>query len=655
MMPLGLGIDTGGTFTDSVIVDLGSGEVLSKGKALTTRQDLVVGVKNSLATLDRELFPRIRLVGLSTTLATNGIVEGKGSRVGLILAVPNPRTFALPSQNPADETALLAGAHDRQGGVATPLDEDAAREAVRRLSGLVDAFAVSSYFSIYNAEYELRIRQMIAACCALPVVCGHELSGDVGLVERAVTAALNARLLPVIDELLAAVKSVVADNGIKAPLMVVKGDGSLIGAEAAAQMPVETILSGPAASVVGASRLTGLADAVVVDMGGTTTDIALMEDGIVATSAHGAVVGGWKTRVHSIDIWSAGLGGDSKILVRSPDDLSIGPRKAIPFCRAASAIPGLTERLLQLESMPRKKARGGELEFFTLVKRPTFPLTPGEGKLLDALEGSALDRETIAVNAGPFVSLERFVELGLIAEIAFTPTDLLHARGELDLWDRPAAQAASRFMARGLGLGEQVLLEVIARELTEALKLNIVTKVLATADQQGRFQEATALKFLGALLRVEGNAAIEASLKIKRPLVAVGAPVDSYFPRVAAGLGARLVIPPHAEVANAVGAVTGRVVARSEAVIRPDHGDGFVVVTANQQRRFSQLALAEAFAREHVKTSAGRKAETSGGTGIQVTVTGEELTAPLGLGWGDKVFIERRVSATAVGAPSFIA
>src|SRR6266567_1956685 len=232
-MNLGLGIDTGGTYTDSVIVALDSGEVLSKAKALTTRQDLVLGVKSSLEALDKALFPRIRLVGLSTTLATNSIVERKGSRVGLILAVPTPQTFSLPLNNPADETAVVAGSHDRYGAVATPLDAAAAEQAVRRMAGVVDAFAVSGYFSIYNAEHEIRIREMISAQCGLPVVCGHELSGDVGLLERAVTAALNARLLPVIGELLGAVASVLASNGITAPLMVVKGDGSLIGAGAA--------------------------------------------------------------------------------------------------------------------------------------------------------------------------------------------------------------------------------------------------------------------------------------------------------------------------------------------------------------------------------------------------------------------------------------
>jgi N-methylhydantoinase A/oxoprolinase/acetone carboxylase beta subunit len=653
-MNLGLGIDTGGTYTDSVIVALDTGEVLSKGKALTTRQDLIVGVMNSLAALDQWLFPWIRLVGLSTTLATNSIVERKGSRVGLILAVPDPQTFSFPRDNPSDEMAIVAGSHDRCGVVATPLDAAAAEQAVRRMAGMVDAFAVSGYFSIYNAEHELKIREIISAISTLPVVCGHELSGDVGLVERAVTAALNARLLPVIGELLAAVKEVLAANGIKAPLMVVKGDGALVAADVAAGMPVETILSGPAASVVLACRLTGLTDAVVVDMGGTTTDIAIMEGGVVATSKDGAVVGGWKTRVHSVDIRTVGLGGDSKIVVRGSDDLSIGPRNAIPICRAASATPGLTERLLRLDEVTGKQGKEADLEFFTLVKRPTFSLSPCEEKLFAALDGSVLDRVEVAA-AGLFVSLDRFVELGLIAEIAFTPTDLLHALGELELWDRAAAKAAARLIAQRIHLPEQALLDLIYRELTDSLKLNIITKVLSADDPHGRFQSADALGFLSALLRLKGNAALETAVVVKKPLIAVGAPVGSYFPRVAAELGAKLIIPEHAEVANAVGAITGRVVERADAVIRPERPDGYVVVTADKQRRFAELALAELFAEEHVRTAACRKAEISGGTRIEVTVVREDLSAPLGKGWGDSVFIERKVSATAVGVPSFIA
>jgi N-methylhydantoinase A/oxoprolinase/acetone carboxylase beta subunit len=654
-MALGLGIDTGGTYTDSVIVELATGRVLCKAKALTTRQDLVGGVQASIGKLDRQLFGRIRLVGLSTTLATNAIVEKKGSRVGLVLAVPNPHSFSFPADNPCDQTAIVAGSHDRCGKVAVELDAAAAEQAVRRMAGTVDAFAVSGYFSIYNAEHELRIREMVAANCALPVVCGHELSGDVGLVERAVTAALNARLLPVIGELLAAVRAVLSAHGIAAPLMVVKGDGALIAAELAAKKPVETILSGPAASVVGACRLTGLSDALVVDMGGTTTDIALMSAGMVAASADGAVVGGWKTRVHSVDIRTAGLGGDSKITVKGSNELSIGPRRAIPFCRAAAEHPELSTRLQWLADQPGKKGKEAESEFFTLAKRPAFALSPAEEKLFALLCGRVLDRTEITAVAGSFVSLERFVELGLIAEVAFTPTDLLHAGGELALWDGAAAKAALTLMARRARLSEQTLLELISRELTEELKLAIVTKLLLADDPHGCFQSAQASAMLGALLRLPAHAPLKAGFTVKRPLVAVGAPVGSYFPQVAAELGAELVIPEHAEVANAVGAVTGRVVERAEAVIRPDRPDGFVVVTAGEQRRFEELGAAELYAHEQVRAAAFSKAERSGGAGIEVALAGEDFSAPLDEGWGDSVFIERRISATAVGVPSFLA
>ena len=653
-MSLGLGIDTGGTYTDSAIVELDSGRVLSKAKALTTSGDLLAGVTASLGKLDRGLFPRIRLAGLSTTLATNSIVEKKGSRVGLILAVPDPQTFVFPAGSPCDRLALVAGAHDRFGAVAVPLDLAAAKRAVRGMAGEVDAFAVSGYFSIYNAEHELGVRELIAAQCALPVVCGHQLSGDVGLVERAVTAALNARLLPVIGELLAAVKAVLAVNGIAAPLMVVRGDGALIAAEIAAGRPVETILSGPAASVVGACRLTGLADALVADMGGTTTDIALMAGGIVAAGADGALVGGWKTRVRSVEVRTAGLGGDSKIVVRGRGELSIGPRRAIPFCRAAAAMPGLTERLIGLEGEPAGKGRQSGPEFYTVAKRPPFALSPGEEQLFALLSGQVLELGEIARAVGPFVSVERFVELGLLAEVAFTPTDLLHATGELALWDSAASRAALRLTAGRARMSERSLGELISRELTEALKLALASKVLSGDDPQGRFQSAQATGALGALLRLGKDAPLQAAFSLSMPIVAVGAPAGSYFPRVAAELGAKLVIPEHAEVANAVGAVTGRVVERAEAVIRPERPDGFVVVAAELQASFEELGRAEQFALEHVRAAALHKAELSGGTRIEVAVAQEEISAPLGEGWGDSVFIERRVTATAVGVPCFV-
>jgi len=651
-MGLGIGIDTGGTFTDSVIIELDTGRVVSKAKALTTKKNLEVGAENSLNGLDKNLFPRVKLVSLSTTLATNSVVEGKGSRVGLIMAVPNPDTFSLPADVPAEEIAIVAGSHNKNGEVAVELDVVSVECAIEKMAGLVDTFAVSGYFSIYNAEHEAKIKDLIRSACAQPVVCGHELSGRVGMVERATTAALNAKLLPVIRELLGAVKNILAKNGIDAPLMVVKGDGSLISEGIALDRPVETVLSGPAASVVGACQLTGLKESIVVDMGGTTTDIAIVRDGVVATNNEGAVVGGWQTRVQAVDMWTIGLGGDSRITVKSPEEIQIGPRRAIPLCSAAQSYPELRQTLEDLSSVKGKRLKELDLDFFTLVKRPKFSLSKYESMLLDTLDGRVLHRNQINDAVGPFTSIDRFVELGFIAEVSFTPTDLLHAMGELNLWDGYVSEVAVSFLANKSGLDKKGLLDILYREIIELLKLNIASKALFEDNSIIDFWSESSRRFLGYLLRSNGKNSISADLTLKRPIVAVGAPVEAYFPRAAEELGSQLVIPEHSEVANAVGAVTGRVIEKAEVYIRPDRVDGFMVISADEHERFKTLEEAVAFAEERATSIALWRATRSGGKDIEVTVGRDEKVAPLASGWGDEVLMELRLTATAVGRPS---
>jgi len=650
-LSLGIGIDTGGTFTDSVIVEIDSGRVISKAKALTTKQDLKIGVKNSLDGLDKSLFQQVRLVSLSTTLATNSVVEGKGSRVGLIMAVPNPATFAFQTDVPPEDIAIIAGAHNKNGEVSTGLDMAGATEAIHGMLDRVDAFAVSSYFSIYNAEHEVKIKELVTSACLRPVVCGHELSGHVGMVERAATAVLNAQLLPVIRELIEAVKDMLADNGIAAPLMVVKGDGTLIAEHIAVDKPVETVLSGPAASVVGACELTGLRDAIVVDMGGTTTDIGIVRSGVVTTSDEGAVVGGRQTRVQAVDMLTVGLGGDSKIAVASPQDIRIGPRRATPLCSTASQFPAIKDALSAMLSVRGKRLNEFDLDFFTLIKRPGFVLSKHEQALIDALDDRVLHRDLIYEQIGPFVDVERFVELGFVAEVSFTPTDALHAGGELDIWDSEVASLAADVLAGKAGLGRDELLERIFREIIERLKLHITTKALFDDDAPGLFRSDTALKFLDYLLRLNGESGVSADLALKRPIIAVGAPVGAYFPQVARELGTRLVIPEHSEVANAVGAITGRVIERAEAYIRPDKQSGFVVVATDIHTRFGALDDAVFFAENYVRSVAAERATQSGGSSIDVTIDREEVEAPLASGWGDAVFMELKLIATATGKP----
>jgi len=650
-MNLGIGIDTGGTFTDSAIVDLESGLVLSKAKALTTRQDLRIGIEASLSLLDQSLFPIIKLVSLSTTLATNSVVEGKGSRVGLIVAVPNPATFIFPSDLPALETAVIVGAHDRRGEVTADLDVAAVSEAVRRMVNEVDAFAVSCYFSIYNTEHEAKIKDLIGSACGHPVVCGHELSADVGLIERAVTACLNARLLPVIRELLDAVKQTLVRNNIKAPLMVVKGDGSLITEEIARVRPVETVLSGPAASIVGACRLTGVDDAVVVDMGGTTTDIAVVSDQTAPTSINGAIIGGWQTRVKAADVWTVGLGGDSKISVGQGADIHVGPRRAIPICWAAHAYPPLKQVLNDLIQAGGRIKKTPSLDFFTLSRKPIFPLSRHEAELIDTLDGRVLHKNQIEAEFGPFIRVERLIELGSISEVSFTPTDLLNGRGDIALWNREASELAIQYFVNITGQDKETFCDSIFTEIIESLKLNIAGEVLRQGYDSTQIWSQEITGFLGRLLRKNGRGELSAAFRLKRPLVAVGAPVKAFFPRVASDLGARLIIPEHSEVASAVGAVVGRVVEEARAYVRPDKPFGFTVVTEDEHRSFDRLDSAVTFAEKHVRLLAEGRLLKAGGNHIETNIFREENMAQVSDQWGGGFLIELKLTARAVGKP----
>ena len=177
----------------------------------------------------------------------------------------------------------------------------------------------------------------------MPVVCGHELSMSLGAYERAVTALLNAELIPVSKQFIKSVQTVMEEKEIKATLMMMKCDGSLVRIEEALQKPVESIFSGPAASLVGAAHLTGLHTCVTVDVGGTSTDIAMISGGIPEISDSGAKVGSWKTMVKAIRMDTSALGGDSLVWIKRKTHL--GPSRVIPLCLAASEFPGLLEKL----------------------------------------------------------------------------------------------------------------------------------------------------------------------------------------------------------------------------------------------------------------------------------------------------------------------
>ncbi|MDX1380162.1 MAG: hydantoinase/oxoprolinase family protein, partial [Xanthomonadales bacterium] len=278
---LRLGIDTGGTYTDAVLVDADN-RIVAAAKRLTTHHDLTLGIGEALDALPAAQLGGVGLVALSTTLSTNAVVEGRGAPVAVLLPGYGPQQVeksGLLDLFEADLVVTLPGGHDASGREREPLDLGQARTAIEQRLPRVSAFAISSMFGVRNPLHEITLRDLVREIGSRPVTCGHELASDLDAPRRALTAALNARMVPVIQDLILAVQRILRERAIGAPLMMVKGNGSLINIETALAQPVGTVLSGPAASVVGACALSGLRNAIIADMGGTTTDIAVVSGG----------------------------------------------------------------------------------------------------------------------------------------------------------------------------------------------------------------------------------------------------------------------------------------------------------------------------------------------------------------------------------------
>src|SRR5450631_3313986 len=387
---LWLGLDTGGTFTDAVLLADGR-RVVASAKSLTTHWDLAIGIGHAIRAVQGEASPRmsggdIDLVSVSTTLATNAVVEGRFSPVcTLLIGFDDAMVSRSGLQQHGGALVRIGGGHGATGDEGAELDESAIERAVAEHASHVEAFAVAANFSVRNPAHELRARQIIRALSHKPVTCAHELTSKLDAPRRALTAALNARLTPQIRHLIEALSRVLTDESIDAPLMIVKGDGSLMKAQIALEYPVETILSGPAASVVGAGFLTGLEDFVVSDMGGTTTDVAVVSAGRPVIRAEGALVGAWRTMVEAVDVRTSGLGGDSEVTFDRQHRLCVGPRKAMPLSLLAHTFPAVLMQLRERAALERLPVHPAQFAFRNPDRAPPAHLSSTERRVWEAL------------------------------------------------------------------------------------------------------------------------------------------------------------------------------------------------------------------------------------------------------------------------------
>ena len=662
MSRLVLGIDTGGTFTDAVVLALESGQVLAQAKALTTRPDLAVGIARAIDALQGVQREDIALTCLSTTLATNAIVEGHGGRVCLLLLGYDRELierFGFERDLVVDDVVFVDGGHDIYGCEKAPLDEEALRRAVAEREGHVDAFAVSDYLGVRNPAHELRARELLKQWTDLPVTCGHDLSEDLNSIRRATTVALNARLIPLLRELLVAVQRALACKGIHGPLMLVKGDGSLMSAELALEHPVETVLSGPAASVQGALHLSGCQDLIVADMGGTTTDLAIVRKGRPRTTRRGAWVGGWRTLVQAVDTRSVGLGGDSHVVVEPGGEVRVGPERVVPLSLAACEMPALVAGLERLRDGQR--LRPGYPQFFRLVGRPApGDLTTTEAELLAFLSDGPRSLEEIgrSISWGRvYLSFPNRLEAGgFIQRIGFTPTDALHVLGVYTPWNEHAARLGAELLGGRLESSAEAFAASVREQVIDRLAAEIVAHIAADEEGNEQLLEGAGTRFfLGRVLHPRHGSGLAMRCRLTLPLAAVGAPVRAYFPQVAEKLGAELLISEYASVGNAIGAALGSVVKTVEVLVNAEYDlagiEGYVVHTPEERRSFADLGEAMAYAEASGRRLVAEAARRAGADEMVIEAERLDEKGTVAAGRGSALYLGSRLRFTAAGRP----
>ncbi|MGB3646285.1 MAG: hydantoinase/oxoprolinase family protein [Mesorhizobium sp.] len=656
-----LGIDTGGTYTDAVLWSEAAG-VVAKAKSLTTRHDLAEGISGAADAVLREADIKpgvIKLVSMSTTLATNALVEGQGGRVALVMigfSEDDLDRSGLAKALGSDPVVFCPGGHDVHGN-AGELDLSALEAALPELAETVSGVAIAGYFAVRNPEHEIAARALVRERTNLPVTCSHELTSKLGGPRRALTTLLNARLISMIDRLIDATEGFLGKRGIAAPLMVVRGDGALITAEFARSRPIETILSGPAASLVGARHLTGFDDAVVSDIGGTTTDIAVLDGGRLRLDPDGATVGGMRTMVEAVAMRTFGLGGDSEVALHERSlipTLVLGPRRLVPLSLAAMKHGEIIEKHLNRQLLSPVPSRlDGRFAMRTGVpQRLESGMSHTEARLYAEISAVPAPLDRLLASNAQVATLNRLVGRGLVHIIGFTPSDAAHALGRQDNWTAGAARlGAEAFCRRRDGQGRliaesaddfcQMVLTAVTRRSAEV----ILETVFSEDGLEGEASVANPL-VQRAVSQRDGMARL--AIALDRPVIGLGASAHLHYVGLPRLLGNECEVATDADVANALGAVVGQVRMSSEArVSQPEPG----LFRLNAGERLDDFETEEAAmqaAETHVRAAAIELAERAGTDQARVEITRDIRVATIE---DERTFVEAFVVATASGRP----
>lgn len=662
---IGIGIDTGGTCTDAVVYDTEAKLVLSSAKTLTTKYDLKIGILNALRALDPNEIKKASYISLSTTLATNACVENKGGRAKLIMIGVNPKVvdrmqgiYGLPKP---EEIYFLPGDPEaKDPAMANPPWEKFIND-MEKFKGY-DSVAIVQINPKYNAgEYEITAENIIKEQLGISCVRGYDLYQEINVQKRAATALLNAKLMPVMDSFFRAIEESLDEMGIDLPMVIVKSDGSVMSKEYAEKRPVETLLCGPAASVIGAMELACADDAMIIDMGGTTSDIALMKGGKTVSTLSGIRIGDWSTMVKGISIDTFALGGDSGVKYAN-GVMYLDERRMIPLCMLAAQYPEVEQMLRTI--VHRKMCYSYPAhEFFVLMNKPKDidSYFPKERALIKALEAGPLSFEAAAGVAGasPFVfKMQRLENEGIIMRAGITPTDIMHLKGDYTAFNTEVSRLGAAYLGMATDLEEDELCDRVYRMVRSRLYGNLVRILMKheigrelDAEEESNLRKLTKLIYE---MRSEEAMFLNAGFKTASALIGVGGPTGIFLEEVAQILGTDSIVPQWSKIANAIGAAAGNITCSYTVRIEPNMnrqlGSEFCLMGSHGFIGFDNyeeaLEVAKQQAEEAVRERARRQG-ARGGISVKLDVDEDFYSVREG---SAPVFVQTVVTAEAVSS-----
>ena len=528
------------------------------------------------------------------------------------------------------------------------------RQDVRESFGDFDSVALVQINPQLNGGvYERRAEEIIKEELG-DMVCvrGYDLYQEVNVQRRGATALLNARLMPLVMDFFESIESSMKEMGLDLNIYVMKSDGTVMSKEYAMRRPVETLLCGPAASIRGAMELTGISDGLVIDMGGTTSDVALIRDGKPIAS-NGVRVGRWNTMVKGVDIDTFALGGDTGVLIRG-DELVLDERRVIPISILAHDYP---EVINGLEEIGRKFFSFPLTEglYLVLVRKPEnlSGYNAKEQEIIKHLEDGPLSYLQLSYRMGishRFFNLRRLETEGIIMRAGVTPTDAMHFLGDYTAYSEEAAELGIRYLVTQTRMGEERVARRIYDLVIERL-VNNLTHIEMRYEMGSSYKEED-MRTIEKLTKMifesyrfgREHEYISPKLRSLYELVGVGAPTGIFLKDTADLMETSQMTSEYSKVANAVGAAAGDIVTEYTVVIRVQ-GETYVMsggdVTKVFDSYYDALDEAKRIAIEKAESKA-RQQTHEGSLDTTVDIDEDKFMLPA----GTSVLLSTKVTAS---------